>query len=104
MEYTRADLERQVEAFRLKALQEHDLFRKWQNRALIAEQRLADCTCTERQAPQQPALWEEQMSLDPRQQERAWLAPDRPSKALNTNHGHTGQGGYNARQKGAQGR
>jgi len=39
---TRDDLERQIETYRAKALREHDEMRRWQNRALAAEQRLAE--------------------------------------------------------------
>ncbi|TQJ41516.1 hypothetical protein FBY33_3631 [Arthrobacter sp. SLBN-112] len=42
MRLSRNDLERQVETYRAKALQEHDGMRYWQNRALAAEQKLAD--------------------------------------------------------------
>ncbi|WP_258802636.1 hypothetical protein [Pseudarthrobacter sp. NS4] len=34
---TRADLEEMVQTYRIKALQEHDEMRRWQNRALAAE-------------------------------------------------------------------
>lgn len=39
---SRADLEAMVQTYRTKALQEHDEMRRWQNRALAAEQRLAE--------------------------------------------------------------
>lgn len=39
---THSDLERQVETYRAKALREHDEMRRWQNRALAAERKLAD--------------------------------------------------------------
>lgn len=39
---TRADLEAQVEAFRTKALDEHDKVRYWMNRCAEAERQLSD--------------------------------------------------------------
>lgn len=42
MKSSRDDLERQVETYRAKALQEHDRLRYWQNRALAAERKLAE--------------------------------------------------------------
>lgn len=38
---SRADLLNLCEIYKVKALEEHDLFRKWQARATEAEQRLA---------------------------------------------------------------
>jgi len=37
-----ADLEAMVQTYRAKAIQEHDEMRRWQNRALAAEQRLVE--------------------------------------------------------------
>lgn len=44
MKLTRGDLERLCELYKAKALEEHELFRKWQARALDAEARLAAYT------------------------------------------------------------
>lgn len=41
MKLNRADLENLCEIYKAKALEEHALFRKWQTRALEAEERLA---------------------------------------------------------------
>lgn len=41
MKLTRDDLANLCEIYKAKALEEHALFRKWQARALEAEQRLA---------------------------------------------------------------
>lgn len=41
MKLTKADLENLCEIYKAKALEEHALFRKWQQRALEAEERLA---------------------------------------------------------------
>lgn len=41
MKLSKADLENLCEIYKAKALEEHALFRKWQARALEAEERLA---------------------------------------------------------------
>lgn len=41
MKLSRDDLLNLCEIYKAKALEEHDLFRKWQARAIEAEQRLA---------------------------------------------------------------
>jgi hypothetical protein len=42
---SKADLETEVATYRARALQEHDTARRWQNRALIAEEKLANHQC-----------------------------------------------------------
>lgn len=42
MHQSRADLERAIETYRAKALAEHVEVRRWMQRALTAEQRLAE--------------------------------------------------------------
>lgn len=41
MNLTRSDLVNLCEVFKAKALEEHELFKKWRNRAIEAESRLA---------------------------------------------------------------